>query len=501
MSASAVQLAKETLLSLTEFQRDIHILNEHDKQDIESVFHKKFIKSTWYSSVKMKLESTTDGDQTVYKVNDSFHYLEYSYRCFKTPAIRVKQEWIGKVRISWPHNLGNNVSLTATFKEDDDGYQTIDHVWGDIYPEFYQENGASGREGYNLGVGNVDYLEGWTDFLPAADINIEDPWFYSMDPADAYPIWPKGSSTKAEMRYTYRRKVADLLRLELYSEKDKIWRPQTKNFMKYIEVSAWEIKTPELWGRYSLVTNKELDYYNTCDDTWVEHEDENGTPYKQKITYIRDIAICDVPNAMECEKESNVELMSPNPCLAFFWAAENSRATAIHNYSNYTTNPDDIYKGWDPVKYTSLKYKNTPVFDKMDSHHFSIAQPRRHCASIPSVAGHHVYSNASDTTNFGSDIGIVYDGMQAKLSCYISNIDIFTSSLNLFNNGENDEDDDDNDNETETDNEYSESYSKKQIVRNNKNTARDLFLLRVRLLIVRKFTLTYKEGKYSYEIK
>lgn len=493
MSASALQLAKETLNSLTDFQRDIHILNEHDGNDIIAIHHKKFIKSTWYSTVITKLEAKEDGDDVVYRVNDSFHYLEYTYRCFKTPVVRVKQEWIDKVRIAWPHNLGNNISITATFKEDDDGYQTIDHVWGDMYPEFYQKNGANGREGYNLGVGNVDYLEGWSTFLPAVDINIEDPWFYSMDISDAYPIWPKGSSTKAEMRYTYRRKVVDLLRLELWSEKEQVWKPQRKNFQKYIEMSSSEIKIPELWGRYAYVSDDELKYYNQCDDdTWVEKND--GT--KQKIMYIRDVAICDVSNSAPCKNTSNVELMSRNPCLAFFWAAENSRATSIHNFSNYTTDPNNIYKGWDPIKHSSLKYGNTPVFEKMDSHHFSIAQPRRHFLSTPSVPGHHGYSNASDSTNFNSDIGIVYDGMKARLSCYIDNDDIFS---NQYTNEESDDDYDENDNEI--DNEYSESYSKKYVNKNIKNESNDLFLLRVRLLIIRKFTLTYQNGKYSYKIE
>ena len=203
---------------------------------------------------------------------------------------------------------------------------------------------------------------------------------------------------------------------------------------------------------------------------------------------------------MKYKSVSDIDLVSPNPCLAFFWAAENANATSIHNYSNYTTNTNNLYKGWDPIKITSLRYGNTTVLDKMESHHFSIAQPRRHFPSVPNIPGHHAYSYAADSTSFHGDIGIVFDGMKAKLKCLIDNNDIFINSLN----NEHDEDDED-DNETDVEfTEYTGNSSKHQksalINRNDNNSSPD-FLVRTRLLIVRKFTITHKENKYTYEIK
>ena len=94
----SIQAAKEELSSLTEFQRDIHV-TANMAEDIISNFYRVFIKSTWYSSVPMKLRSTIDGEEIVYSVNNSFHFLMYSYMRFMLPPIRVRSEFKGRVRI------------------------------------------------------------------------------------------------------------------------------------------------------------------------------------------------------------------------------------------------------------------------------------------------------------------------------------------------------------------------------------------------------------------
>src|SRR5579863_1026522 len=124
----SIQAAKEELSSLTEFQRDIHVTSTLS-EDIISNFYRAFVKSTWYSSIPMKLKCTSDGEDTVYTVNNSFHFLMYSYMRFMLPPVRVKPDYKGKVRIAWCHNIGTNITIQATFKEDDDTYQTWDSVW------------------------------------------------------------------------------------------------------------------------------------------------------------------------------------------------------------------------------------------------------------------------------------------------------------------------------------------------------------------------------------
>jgi hypothetical protein len=505
MSSSALQIAKDELLSISDFQADMHILNDSNNGEIISPFYKKYIKSTWRSHVVTKFASKIDSNDIIYPVNNSFHYLEYTYLTFKLPAIRVKRgkddKWVGNVRIAWCHDVGNNIRQRATFKEDDDEYQTIDNVWGDIYPQFYQDPGAGKRDAHNFGTGITSHLEKWSeDYLPPFDVNVNQPWFYTLDLASAFPIWMKNSQTKAAHRYTYRRKVTNLLRLEIKNSKG-IWEPQKKNINKYIDIIGPKIiRTPQLWGRYAYVSNDELDWNNKCDDdTWVVIDADKNI--REKVLYTRDVVCCDIENPIKYKSSSDKIISCASPCLAFFWVAENISATAIHNYSNYTTNTHNIYDGWDPIKKTTFTIGKSKIFNKMDSHHFSIAQPRKHFPSSPWIAGYHGYSIAQDSTNFNGDISLVFDELKASMNCLLDNNDIY---INKYKTEDDNIDDDDDEDDDETDLDMSDHDDK---ISDNKlsDISSPNFIVRTRLLVIRKFTITSGQSNgnmiYSFDIK
>lgn len=480
----SIQAAKEELNSLTEFQREIHVL-QNMSEDIISNFYKAFIKSTWYSSMPMKLKCSIDGDEVVYSVNNSFHFLMYSYMRFILPPIRVKSEFKGRVRIAWCHNVGTNPVEQAIFKEDDDTYHTWDNVWADIYFQFYQGAGAGKRDNHNIGIGNVKCLEDWTEFLPPYPINVENPWFYSMDPALAFPIFYKNSLTRAEHRYTFRRKIVDLLRVQILG-RDHKWKDITRKVTQYLDIDpSTTLKIPELWGRYAYITENEIKLYK-CKGT--------------RTFYTRDVEVCDTPNPNKYKSIAEIELHSVNPCLAFFWVAENRDASANHNYSNYTTNSGDLYSGWDPIKTTTLKYGTTICLDNMPSDHFSIAEPRKHFPSSPGERGYHGYSYSWDSTSFYADIGIVFAGMNAKLQCRIANNNIFTCVS--YDDGEEDKEDDDE--IAESPDEQKELDIKQPEYKIADMAVDEIspnFSTRARLLIMRKFTISPEGDQYKFTIK
>lgn len=485
----AVQITKDELNSLTEAQREIHVTNNMS-EEIISTFFRVFIKSTWYSSIPMKLKCTNDGEETVYTINNSFHFLMYSYLRFNLPPIRVKPEYKGRVRIAWCHNVGSNIIESASFKEDDDTYQTWDRIWADIYFQFYQNSGAGKRENHNIGIGNVKCLEDWGEFLPPYPINIEQPWFYSMDNALSFPIFYKNSQTRAEHRYRFKNKIVDLLRVQ-FLDKNHNWKDTTRKVHQYLDINpSATIRTPELWGRYAYITEPEIKWYK-CKQS--------------RVFYTRDIEVCDTSNPNKYKSTAEINLHCTNPCLALFWVAENLDASSNHNYSNYTTDSNDIYSGWDPIKTTTFKYGTSTRLDNMPSDHFSIAEPRKHFPSAPSERGYHGYSFAWDSTNYHGDIGMVFSGMNAKLQCKISNNNIFTSTSTSSSNEE-DEDEDDTDQlaESVTDVSMKKSDDPK-ISETQIDETSPSFITHARLLIVRKFTITQegdaKDDKYKFTIR
>lgn len=480
----SIQAAKEELNSLTEFQRDIHVTSG-PTENIISTFYRTFIKSTWYSSVPMKLKCSSDGEETVYTVNNSFHYLIYSYMRLMLPPVRVKPEFRGRVHISWCHNVGTNPVKQAIFKEDDETYQTWDSVWADIYFQFYQKPGAGKRKNHNIGIGNVKCLEEWTEFLPPYPINVDQPWFYSMDNALAFPIFYKNSQTRAEHRYTLRLKVTDMLRVQILLKDDK-WKDTTRAVHQYLDIDpSSTIKVPELWGRYAYITDSEIKWYK-CE--------------QNRSFFTRDIEVCDTPNPNKYGTTAEIVLHCTNPCLAFFWVAENRNAANYHNYSNYTTDTQDMYAGWDPVKTITLKYGTNVRLDNMHSDHFSIAEPRKHFPSAPSERGYHGYSYADDSTSFHGDIGIVLANMNAKLFCRIENNNIFTCLA--FD----DEEEEDGDKDEIADSPLgieissSKSYDDHKLVGPAIDDLSPSFITRARLLVVRKFTISADGDKYKFTI-
>jgi hypothetical protein len=401
------------------------------------------------------------------------------------PPVRVKSEFKNRVRIAWCHNIGTNIVEQAIFKDDDDTYQKWDNIWADIYFQFYQDAGANKRENHNIGIGNVKCLEDWTEFLPPYPINVDQPWFYGFDPATAYPLKIyKNSQTRVEHRYTMRRKITDLLRVQILG-KDQKWKDTTSKVHKYLDVSSSStIKTPELWGRYAYITDAEIKWYK-CE--------------QNRTFYIRDTEVCDTQNPCGYKSTAEIALHCTNPCLAFFWVAENVDATSNHNYSNYTTDTQDLYSGWDPIKSTTLKYGTTVRLDNMPSDHFSIAECRKHFPSAPCERGYHGYSYAWNSTNYHGDIGIVLANMKAKLYCSIFNNNIFTSVTY-------DDDDDDDDDELEiADAPQSSDFDHKaRDVKSTSSVSEDVspgFMIRSRLLVLRKFTISaIADNKYKYTV-
>jgi hypothetical protein len=350
--------------------------------------------------------------------------------------------------------------------ENDVTYQSWDNTYYDINYQFYQKGGAGKRELHNYGCGNVKFLEEWTeDFLPQFIINIDQPWFYSMHTTKAFPILYKSSLTKAEHIYTIREKITELLRFQKYDEKEQTWvdfLPQNPEKL-ITSNSKIDISPPELWGRYVFITDNELKWMTECRDCM--------------HYYIRDIVVHDDASPKQYGMVSTIKLSTPTPCLAMFWVAENTLASKLHNYSNYTTNASNLYAGWDPIKSNTLTYggkTSSKKLSNMPSDHFSISECRYHFPSAPNEVGYHAYSFCGDSTSHEGEPGIIFTpSIDATLICTIENNDIFN---------------------------YNDSD---EIVLNNSsnNQTGPSYIVKCRLLVIRKLTIVRSENKFDFVIE
>ena len=472
-----IEATKLEIESVTDFQKSLHF-PIHPDQPFTSKFYREYLKTTWYCSSSMALKSAEEGDEVLYTLNPTFHYLMYTYMAFTLPPIKVKESHNKKIRIGWCHNIGTNIIEKASFKEDELTYQTFDNIWLDDYFQFYMAPGAGKRRNHKIGVGSVPFLEDWDDALPTYPIDVEQPWFYGEETAVAYPIFLRNSQVRAEHRYTYRRKISDLLRMQIYNKNIDTWTSvHPAQYMKYLQIGrSITIQKPLLWAKYSYITNEEL----------------NTLKCKKELTfYIKDVEICDAQNPNRFDTTADIPLICTNPCLAMFWKAENMDASGLNNYSNYTCNTDDLYSGWDVIGTTTLKYGTKYKLRNMESHHFNIAESRKHFLSSPNETGYHGYSFAWNSSNYDGEVGVVLSKLNAKLICKISNNDIrnmvYREDANMNNNVENESFD-----YLLDDHEPIEPLK----IKDSPN-----FITRVRLLVLKKLTMTKNpSGDYTFAL-
>lgn len=463
-----IQISKMELSSLTDFQKEMHTAT--GKDPITSVFYKDYVKTTWNCTHLMPLTAIVkdpdhDQDNTLteikYIVNPAFHYLLHTYARYVLPLIKVKQVYTETVRIAWPHNIGTAPIKHAVLKDDELLYQSFDNIWLDDYFQWYMQSGVGKERMHNISIGCVPILEEWNNILPSYPINILQPWYYSDEPGLAYPIDQRGPKCKLEHIYYYQLKITELIRMQHIE--DGVWKDIDPRIYAetYLEPFG-TIRKPTLWGQYGYITESEL---NTpkCKNNM-----------KTRVFYYKDIEVYDSDKSYSYNKTIKVPIKSKRPCLAMFWKAENMTATAYNNFSNYTSNTDDLSLGWDPIKHNSLKYGEHYKFKMMESDHFTISEARYHFPSAPRDSGYHAKSFGHNSSSYNGDVGITFGPLDTKFSCYLEKPDMYRlpkkSSIM-------DDDDDDKEEHNAT------------------------FKLRVRLLVLKKLTITRTDTNYTFKIE
>lgn len=483
-------VAKLELGSITEFQKEIHTpeLDEEGKPlPITSVYYHEFQNSTWYTHLQVKIPCHLDDDSYCFKANTTFHYLKYSYLLQSFPAIRVKPEYEKTYRICWPHNLAINVINQGRFDVDDDPVGFFDHVWLDQYFQHFLKPGF--RDLFNQCVGNLPFLEEWTTSLPQYTTSLPQPWHYSQDTGYAFPLYFCSKDTSVAHVYDMKTRVADLLRMAKICT-GKNGEPVGVE-LKEVDFTVLEgvtpvskLKKPEMWGCYAYITDNEVDWNTKCQEGSKDEE-------ISKVFYYNDVVVCDQINTETYGKSAEVNLYCETPCKSIFWAAENVDATARRNFSNYTTDTGEIYKGWNPIEQVTLKYGKTTRINAMQSLHFDRMQPWYHMRSPPVVAGYNCYSFANNCMSLDADVGLVFSKLRGTRMIFeLKNTDPF-QLLNKYHTEEGEH----LESEDYLDSHTSSVFADEEMTHNQPN-----FRLRVRLLVMKKLKIEKRGNKWEFSV-
>lgn len=477
-------IPKLELRSITKYQKELHTskANSHGVEEIDSLFHQEFKRITLYTKILQKLrrESTgEDNDQYTFEANKTFHKIKSSYQVQYWPHIFVKPKYRGKYQIAWPYNGHSNTISCAKFVVGDVKINQFDRVWLDETFEFLMKCGHGFRKQHHKCMRNLPHLIEWQDELKPGKSELHQPWFYSYHPSFSFPLYYCGNSSDAKHIYDMNNKIKNLLRMR------KLVRDGRGN-LKWVEMDEVDFKVlnikekarlrnPEMWAEYSYMTDNEVDYEKDCG----EEEDF--------VLHINDVVMCDQTNSSGYGETAMVELESKYPCKAIFWVAENETASKRRNYSNYTTDSENLFTGSNPIKKVTMKYGEADKFKDYESHHFSRMQSLYHFPSAPSTEGHNAYAISENPLSIDAEAGLTFsDKLKSKM--FFDLEDPATLSEPLPSQSSDDEEEIIEDDYTHE----SETISHRPLTK---------FKARARLLVLKKLTIRKKiDNSYEFII-
>ena len=455
--------------AITDFQKEMYNgTQEHPKVGVR--FSLDFEKRTQNNHIKVKLDQVPSSEgQVVYTASAKYDVLFGLSAHIQLPTIRVKESLADKIEICYHHNIGHNIFSSGVCKIDDEPFVKTDSIWMDIYSQIFVEK----RELYNRMTGKVPILEEWTNELPSYPLIVPQPFFFTKATQMGLPIW-KSSNNTIKFHYKINTKLADLIQMRL--KKDNGEYKEIKCNMNYLDFKSDTLPDPEMWGRYGNMSEEERAWRTTPDP-------QTGNNYVQTI-YVEDIDSISSNNPKTLGTTDEIQLQSMSPSKHIFWVA----SMVNGKYSNYSTNREDLYRGWNPCATTSLQYGNSDRVEKMGAHHFDAAEFYDFdWPNFPREPGYNAFTYSFHPNNLQSaDNAVILGKCGATLKITLGDTNPFSNS------GKDDQLTDENGN----------LILKEELEDLQDETKKDKYIIHVRTMVIRKLEVYWdanaKRVKYNF---
>lgn len=490
-SAPGVDVAKIDLETITEFQKELHWpqpepgTSEVDGEyvsDVTSNFILSFKKTSWHSRVFMELTPTSSEETITYTANNMFHRLEYVDLIQEIPALQVKKEFRDKIRIAWCHNLLHNIMGKASMFNREIYITDLTSHYMDHYAQHYLKPGI--RELYNIGIGNVPFLEQWSDFLPGYTLTGLQPWPFSEDLSLSFPLFLLSPTQFLNFKYHPQLNINKLLRMQ--RQVDGVWKDIKCN-LRYLDGTGTTgtLRNPVLRGCYVYLTDDEIQAY-ICHN-------------KKHVFYYNHVVPATGLNSVGYGVYSEITVRA-GPCKALHWSAENLNQVAFNNHSNYTTS-DNVYEGWAPWESYKLKYATSTRVESTSSAIAERLDPLHHSRTPPMEAGYGSYFFAHDPMSLAADIGIALHRTSGTLYVKLGNTDPHLRPVKGYSADNGDDDDFGMEEGNETGG-YTDIASVTSAPKATDRERKSDFVVRAHMIVTRKLIFTQTpQGHYDLTIE
>ena len=410
MSKQILKLDRENIGA---FQKELYTGTKKEPK-VGTRFSTEVEKRSQGSHMKIKLDQipVKEGEivYTASKKFDSLLKLEGHVDLF---PYRVKEQYKNTVSICYHHNLCHNIFYFGECKIDNEHYGFLDSVWMDMYSQYFVEK----RELYDRMIGNIPCLEEWGTDLPGIHLVAPQPFSFSRNSRVSIPIL-KSDKNSITFEYKIRTKLTDLIkmRVAVKDSNGNITYKEIKCNLKYLDTrNNTHIPIPEMWGRYAEMTDEERNWRKSVDP-------EIGEPIKQ-IIYIEDIDITSSKNPKTIGTQEEISLAGTAPAKHVFWVA----SLVDSGYSNYTTDRNNVYKGWNPCLKSGIKYGNSDRVEECGHEHFDLSEVYDfNWPNIPREAGYNVHTYTFNPMEIqAADTAVILKECGATLNVWLGDTNPF----------------------------------------------------------------------------
>lgn len=402
-----INTAKLDAETLTAFQKKLHDSNDRD-EDFITEHNYLSQKVTWSGLYTEKLREIGKFE---YELNKKFHCARKLYAICHLPQLRVEEKYENYVQIALCNNFMHNVITYANLTIDGKVCEEINTISMDNSIQFDVLPGSGRRQTIKKMVGDKKFTGQWMSSIPAYSFQCPLPFDYTTNIKKALPLFLCASSDIIHV-FKFNTKLSNLIRMRVRATlEDGTYGPWTvikynHKYLHSIKKDA-EIKTPEIWAKYSYLTAKELD--------WQMHQ-------KVEMYMQNQIVIC-ADKADVYGQPVTLDVQSAYPIKCLRWGAINMTASKYNNHSNYTTDVNDINKGWSPIKSMEFKYGNSTRMMKMDYYHHADIEPYYGCFSTPYDNGYHCVNFCNNIYSVYPDGGLAFPESGHKVTLSIENTD------------------------------------------------------------------------------
>lgn len=477
-------VAKDELRRLTDIQnKEYHAPNTvHPRIESEFVYTTSVV--TWYSPnevvMEKREEDRAEGKVKVkYPITPTQSFAKECQIRVVLPHMYVKKKYLGKIVICLPHNPGLKVFDKTELLIKDLPGNGGDNYWQNVHPQF---NRKGDTRNFNQSVGNIDFLETWTTELPRVTFNVDQP-FGLLQGKMSLPVFlcykeDNSMNFDISFKYSFNLSVKNLVRMGEVQEDGSIIPIEFRK--KYI-VAPENIDIPNMVLRYNYVTDQEVKF--------IKEQKLGGDKEENRVIrkFYKDVTCYTYNDGIKYDKEHPMILESKSPVLAIFWSAEDKKYKDNYNiHGNYTSNPNNVYAGYNMIKNSSLFYGPIAKFQNFEPDQVELAQSRDHMPKCPMDNGYNVYALCNDPFSDSIKPGVVMMNKDTTLNVKISNTDP-RLCLDMFKDKDKNEKVHDSDEDSSDEDE--EEIKREIEIKKKVITKKDKYILHVALLTQRKLEI------------